>query len=199
MNSLRLAEAIIRAAAPEGHEPLRSLEDLRGHMYGTHNLDVAYMLPQGVLLHLHDKEHAEPEWHGSPDASRSPGFTARRRAVAAYSDDWDRMLRSLSGSGFPDSQMRLDTGHNLWVFHQGDVEHRATQMPAGYNAHIWHPNMLQHHGNSNLSVHLGQDPDHVGPLLRRAFSHPEAMAHLMGQMQGDPGLGHTYLDMTQAR
>lgn len=78
--SLRLAEAFTRAATPEGHEPLHSLEDLRGHMYGTHNQDVAYLLPLRTLLHLHEQDHAaaDPQWDGSADASRSPRFTARR-------------------------------------------------------------------------------------------------------------------------
>jgi len=107
------------------------------------------------------------------------------------------MMHSLSENGFPDSQAELDTGHKMWVFHQGDVPHPATQMPPGYNVHVWHPNMLDTHGNTNLSAHLGQDPDQVGPLLRRMFAHPQAMRHLYGQMQGDPGLGNTYLDMTQ--
>jgi hypothetical protein len=123
----------------------------------------------------------------------------RKAASGDWGDHWDRAMDSMRQAGFPDSQMRLDTGHHLWVFHQGDGPRRTSQMPPGYNVHIWHPNMLQHHGNTNLSAHLGGDPDQVGPMLRRVFAHPEARHHLMGQMNGDPGLGYAYLDMTQGR
>lgn len=75
MTSLRLAEALLRATAHDGHV-IRSLDDLRGHMLGEHGLGVAGMLPQKVLLNLHEKDHSGTDWHGSPDASRSPGFTA---------------------------------------------------------------------------------------------------------------------------
>jgi hypothetical protein len=123
----------------------------------------------------------------------------RRAAAGDSRDHWERAMDSLNEAGFPDSQMELDTGHRIWMFHQGDGNRRASDMPPGFNVHVWHPNMLQHHGNTNLSAHLGHDPDQVGPMMRRVFSHPEAMQHLMGQMQGDPGLGRTYLDMTQMR
>lgn len=71
MSSLRLAEAFIRAASPEGHQ-IRSLQDLRDHMSGAHDLDVAHMLPQAVLMGLHEQDHSdmEPEWSGSSDSYR---------------------------------------------------------------------------------------------------------------------------------
>jgi hypothetical protein len=71
VSSLRLAEAFIRAASPDGHQ-IRSLQDLRDHMAGTHGLDVAHMLPQRVLMSMHEKDHSdmEPEWNGSSDAYR---------------------------------------------------------------------------------------------------------------------------------
>lgn len=80
MSSLRLAWAFTRAAAPEGHEALEDLASLREHMREAHGLDAAGMLPLRVLLGMHEQDHegAEPEWGGSPDASRSPGFVAGR-------------------------------------------------------------------------------------------------------------------------
>jgi hypothetical protein len=95
------------------------------------------------------------------------------------------------------SEMQTDTGHQLWFFHQEDARHPSGSMPPGYNVRVWHPNTIRHYGNATLSAHLGSDPDQVGPLLRRMFGHPTVMQHLRGQMQGDHGLGYTYLDMTQ--
>jgi len=103
MTSLRLAEAFIRTAVPEGHEPLRDLAELRAHMDGTHQLGVAGMLPLHVLMHLHEQEHAEPGWHGSPDSSRSSEFTARRRPMGL----WD-MIRQAAGDSPFTSQYHPD-------------------------------------------------------------------------------------------
>jgi hypothetical protein len=81
MSSLRLAQAFVRAASPEGHDPLSGLPSLREHMRDAHGLDTAGMLPLRVLLHMHEDDHAgDPReaWHGSGDAARSPGFVAVR-------------------------------------------------------------------------------------------------------------------------
>jgi hypothetical protein len=71
VTSLRLAEAFTRAATPEGHQ-IRSLQDLREHMSGAHDLDVAHMLPQRVLMSMHEQDHSEmePPWSGSSDSYR---------------------------------------------------------------------------------------------------------------------------------
>jgi hypothetical protein len=205
--SLRLAEAFIRTAVPEGHEPLRSLEDLRGHMYGTHNWDVAYMLPQRVLLHLHDKEHAEPEWHGSPDASRSPGFTAVFRHAQDFSEpaegdsisirEQHRRLRAMrehmKGLGFsvlggeeryPDEALapliRLDTGHHIGIGHS-----RRTQE---WKANIHHPDDNGPH-KTMVSLNLGVNPEHVVPLLTREIGSQPVGGEMMAQWhraQGGP-------------
>lgn len=57
------------------------MASVREHMRAAHGLDVAGMLPLRVLLSMHEQDHDAPEqqWGGSPDASRSPGFIARRR------------------------------------------------------------------------------------------------------------------------
>jgi hypothetical protein len=53
---------------------------VREHMHGEHDLGAAGMLPLHVLLHMHGQDHEDREqgWGGSADASRSPGFIARR-------------------------------------------------------------------------------------------------------------------------
>lgn len=70
-------------AAPHGShvEEPRDLESLRAHMKEMHGFDAAHMLPERVLMHVHEKDHAEggTDWDGSPDSSRAPGFIARRR------------------------------------------------------------------------------------------------------------------------
>lgn len=162
------------------------------------------MIPQRVLISLHEGDHdeREPQWHGSADASRSPGFTAMRVRGGQgdpAGDDWWRAVDSLHDSGFPDSQYQLDTGHNLWVYHHGDHSGGPFMRDSGqvgFHAQVWHPN-----GNKGHVVHayLGNVPEHVGPLLRRAFGHPDVAGHLVGQMTGDPGGSHAYFDMTQAR
>jgi hypothetical protein len=90
--SLRLAEAFLRTAVPEGHEPLRTLQELREHMDGPHDLGVASYLPQRVLMSMHEESHRDlVHPHGRPpgeprdeddswtaDAAHSPGFIARR-------------------------------------------------------------------------------------------------------------------------
>lgn len=215
MNSLRLAEAFTRAAAPEGHKPLRTLEDLRSHMYGTHNWDVAYLLPQRVLLHLHEKEHAghEDEWHGSPDASRIPGFTAVRDVnnpadPFSHGGDWDRMRQSLAEHGFPDSQMRLDTGHKMWIYHLGQRGREENNglfgrdPRPGFHVQVWHPAGDQGHV---VEAHLGDVPEHVGPHLSRMFRRPDVLGHLRDQMDRAQGRGldqtgnYLNIDMTRNR
>jgi hypothetical protein len=80
MNSLRLTEILIRTATPEGHDAPTDLASLRDHMRDHHGLGVAGILPLRVLLSMHEQDHdsAEPQWGGSADASRAPGFIARR-------------------------------------------------------------------------------------------------------------------------
>jgi hypothetical protein len=61
------------------------LKALREHMRDAHGLEVAHMLPQRVLLSMHEEEDHGPEsqdppWYGSSDASSNPGFIARRSA-----------------------------------------------------------------------------------------------------------------------
>lgn len=81
--SLRLTQAFIRAASPEGHPPLGSLSELRQHMAGTHGFDAAGIMPLRVLMHVHEKDHEDGpgQWNGSADSSGNPGFIARRRSV----------------------------------------------------------------------------------------------------------------------
>lgn len=211
MNSLRLAEAIIRAAAPEGHEPLHSLEELRGHMHGTHNWDVAYLLPQKVLMHLHEKEHSdhEGEWQGSADSSRSPGFTARRKMAGTWDNDgtWDRAMDSLAQHGFHDSQMALDSGHRVWVYHQGagggggmSADAGPLRNAPGFHAEVWHPARNVDPSASNLDhgveSYLGMTPEHVGPRLRAMFGRRDVLSHLRDQMSGTT-TGPLHVDMSQ--
>lgn len=65
--------------APHVDEP-RDLPSLRAHMRDMHGLDTAGMLSLRVLLSIHGQDHGADEgaWGGSADASRSPGFIARR-------------------------------------------------------------------------------------------------------------------------
>jgi hypothetical protein len=211
--SLRLAEAFTRAAAPEGHEPLRNLEDLRGHMYGAHNWDVAYILPLRTLLRLHEKEHGdhEQEWHGSPDASRSSGFTARRKMAGTWDEGghWDRAMDSLAEHGFHDSQMTLDSGHNMWVYHQGagggggvSSDPGPLRDVPGFHVSVWHPTRNADPSANNLDHtvegYLGTAPDHVGPRLRAMFGRRDVLSHLRDQMSGRT-TGPLHVDMTQER
>lgn len=56
------------------------MASVREHMRGAHGLDAAGMLPLRVLLSMHEQDHgSEPEWGGSADASRAPGFIAGRK------------------------------------------------------------------------------------------------------------------------
>lgn len=67
--------------AGECAEEPRDLPSLREHMHEMHGLSAAHMLPLRVLLRLHEEDHADgdPQWGGSADMSRAPGFIARRR------------------------------------------------------------------------------------------------------------------------
>jgi hypothetical protein len=215
MTSLRLAEAFIRTAAPEGHEPLRDLAELRAHMDNVHQLGVAGMLPLHVLMHMHEKDHGdhEQEWRGSPDASRSPRFTAVRnvddpRDVFSDGGDWDRMKDSLAEHGFPDSQMRLDTGHKMWLYHVGPRGREENEglfgadPRPGFHVQVWHPGGDQGHV---VEAHLGEVPEHAGPLLHRMFRRPDVLGHMRGQMDRAQGHGpdqtgnRLLLDMTRGR
>lgn len=111
----------------------------------------------------------------------------RKAASGDWSDTWDRAVDSLGRSGFPDSQMRLDTGHNLWVFHQGHVARpRIDERQPGFHAHVWHGAGDMGH---SVEAYLGEDPDHVGPLLRGLFGRRDVMRHLRDQMDRARGVG----------
>jgi hypothetical protein len=202
--SLRLAEALIRTAVPEGHEPLRDLAELRAHMDGAHQLGVAGMLPLHVLMHMHEQEHAEPQWHGSPDSSRSGEFTARRKMAGTWDDGgtWDRAMDSLAQHGFRDSQMALDSGHRMWVYHQGAGGGGGMSMNPGplsdvpgFHVSVWHPaGDLDH----TVEGYLGTAPEHAGLRLRAMFGRRDVLSHLRDQMSGSTA-GPLHVDMTQGR
>lgn len=199
-----LALAAFRmAAAPEGHEPLRTLEELRGHMHGVHGLDIAHMLPQRVLLSLHDKEHAEPEWHGSPDSSRLPGFTGRRVSGVAR-EDWNRMEQSMRDAGFPGSWMRTETGHHVSVHHSpSPPADLAGGGKPGFRGDAYHEDG---HPAHLVDAYLGDDPDQVGPRMIRMLRRPDVLGHMRSQMEwaqhegfADPRGHGLSVDVTEGR
>ena len=120
-----------------------------------------------------------------------------RKAASGGRDDWDRARDSLAQSGFPDSQMRLDTGHNLWV-------HRdfSGDSGLGFHAQVWHGAGDMGH---NVEAYLGDNPDHVGPMLRGMFGRRDVMQHMRDQMDRAQGIGEDqtgnrlHIDMTQGR
>jgi hypothetical protein len=106
MSSLRLAEAFLRAAAPEGHEPLSDLPALRRHMTEVHGFAAADLIPRGVLLRMHDQDHysghgdphertGEDAWQHSGDAAHSPGFIAGRQRVVTGMLHYDPHVREV--------------------------------------------------------------------------------------------------------
>lgn len=117
-------------------------------------------------------------------------YEAVRRAASGDPGGWHRAMQSLGESGIPDSQVQFDTGHKLWVYHRGNGE------SPGFHANIWHPRTG---GARDVDAYLGDVPEHVGPQVRRMLNHPGVMQHMRGQMEGEPGLGSYYLDMTQER
>ncbi len=184
-------------------------------MREQHDFPEAGMIPQRVLLHLHEADHdpGEPDWHGSADASRSPGFTAMRNVddpsdVFSDGGDWDRMKDSLAEHGFPDSRMRLDTGHRMWLYHVGPRGREENEglfgvdPRPGFHVQVWHPRGDQGHV---VEAHLGEVPEHVGPLLQHMFRRPDVLGHMRNQMDRAPGLGpdqrgnRLLLDMTRGR
>jgi hypothetical protein len=132
----------------------------------------------------------------------------RRAAAGSGNGDWDRARDSLAASGFPDSQMRLDTGHRLWVYHQGAGGRFSLGGSSGgdgrpgFHATVWHGGGDMGH---NVEAYLGETPEHVGPLLRRMFMHPDVQGHLRDQMSRAQGVGpdqtgnRLHVDMTQGR
>jgi hypothetical protein len=203
MTSLRLAEAFIRTAVPEGHEPLRDLAELRAHMDGTHQLGVAGMLPLQVLMHLHENVHQdEPEWHGSPDSSRSSGFTARRRHVASEMDDIHEgdsitlreqharlisMREHFRGLGFPVQDRDRggyenlathfiipDSGHSVGIGHS-----RKDQT---WRAVIGHPDD-KGRDQSVVHLNLGLNAEHVPHLLTRELGSSPVVDEMRRQWQ----------------
>jgi hypothetical protein len=114
----------------------------------------------------------------------------RKAASGNGREAWERAMDSLMQSGFPDSQMRLDTGHRLWVYHLGEGGRTGgiwgeSQVP-GYHAQVWHPAGDTGH---NVEARLGHDPDHVGPLLRGVFGRRDVQQHLRDQMDRAQGIG----------
>ena len=221
--SLRLTEAFLRTAVPEGHEPIRTLQELREHMDGPHEFGVARYLPQSILMSMHEESHRDLMYpHGRPaqeprdpddddwwtaDAAHSPGFIARRTTMGSvweHGGDWDRAMHSLGEAGFPDSQMKLDTGHRLWVYHQGagggGLYGGGPQY--GFHVSVWHPGGDAGH---NVEGYLGEHPEHVGPLLRHMFGHPDVLGHMRDQMSRAQGRGEDQtgnrlmIDMTGGR
>lgn len=164
------------------------------------------MIPLRVLLHLHEADHdeREPQWHGSADASRSSEFTARRRMAGTWDDGgpWDRAMDSLAQHGFHDSQMALDSGHRMWVYHQGagggggmSEDPGPLKDAPGFHVSVWHPSSDLNH---TVEGYLGTTPEHVGPRLRSMFSRRDVLSHLRDQMSGHT-VGPVHVDMTQAR
>jgi len=136
-------------------------------------------------------------------------FEAIRRAASGdWRDHWDRAMDSLGNAGFPNSQMRLDTGHKLWVYHMGpggrDENNGLFGMDPrpGFHAQVWHPAGDQGHV---IEAHLGDIPEHVGPLLRNMFGRRDVLGHLRDQMDRAQGHGpdqtgnRLMIDMTRRR
>lgn len=122
----------------------------------------------------------------------------RQAASGDPPDHWDRTMESLRDSGFPDSRMRLDTGHRLFVYHNwwGGNNPFSNSHREGVHVQVWHPAL----GSDRvIEGYLGDVPEHVGPHLRRMFAHPDVMQAMRGQMTGRPGLGSHFVDMTQGR
>jgi len=195
--SLRLAEALIRTAVPEGHEPLRDLAELRAHMDGTHQLGVAGMLPLHVLMHMHEEEHAEPQWHGSPDSSRSTEFTARRKTMAGrWMGEDEHMegiaegVRSMKARGLlprshPENDqpgVTYDTGHHVETLLGGE-DGQWTSYVTHEDDRPGLPRVLQvEHGD------LGGDHSRLGDSVHAMLRHPGVMASMREMMQhrGEP-------------
>lgn len=107
-------------------------------------------------------------------------------------EHWQRARDSLAASGFPDSQMQFDTGHKMYVYLHGD----GSPDP-GFHVQVWHP------GSALGSVYgrLGDDPDLVGPLVRRMLGHPGVLGHMRAQMaeRGNYDGPAYQVDMTRER
>lgn len=135
------------------------------------------------------------------------GYEAVRRAASGdWGDYWDRAMDSLGGAGFPDSQMQLDTGHKMWVYHKGPHAKPGglfgESSRPGFHVQVWHPAGDEGHV---VEAHLGDTPEHVGPLLRDMFARRDVQQHLMGQMARAQGRGpdqtgnRLMIDMTGGR
>jgi hypothetical protein len=132
----------------------------------------------------------------------------RMAASGDWRGHWDRAMDSMRQAGFPDSQMRLDTGHRLWVYHMGPGGREENNglfgmdPRPGFHAQVWHPGGDQGH---NVEAYLGDTPEHVGPLLRHAFGRPDVLGHLRDQMSRAQGIGddqtgrRLMIDMTRGR
>ena len=112
---------------------------------------------------------------------------------------WDRAMNSLAQHGFPDSQMALDSGHRMLVYHQGaggggmsDDAGPFKGVP-GFHVSVWHPSSDLNH---TVEGYLGVTPEHVGPRLRAMFGRRDVLSHLRDQMSGRT-TGPAHVDMSQ--
>lgn len=180
--SLRLAEAFLRATAHEGHQ-IRDLASLRAHMSGEHGLGVAGMLPQKVLLNLHEKDHTGTDWHGSPDASRSPGFTASRgggmrRQAEAPVTPWERGRPSLEANGLTSddthpAHIRTEMGHHITTWHNPISDE--------WRMGIFHDS--DENDDRTISVRLGRQDEGVGDRAMAVLRHPKVLRSMQDQMR----------------
>jgi hypothetical protein len=99
--------------------------------------------------------------------------------------------------------MRLETGHKLWVYHQGNpARSLSSRGEPGFHASVWYPSDTPA-WRGDVQAYLGDVPEHVGPLLRRMFSRPDVLAHMRGQMapaqrhDQDEAENAMRIDMTQ--
>lgn len=205
--SLRLAQAFLRAAAPDGHGPVTDPASLRAHMAGEHGFDAAGMLPLRVLLSLHDKEHAghEDTWGGSADASRSPGFVAMRRSAADGPGWWDDLLEGdaitgrvqgerlramrehFRGLGFPVRDTDSHGYENLGpAFTIPDTGHHVSvghsRKDQTWHATIHHPgDHLMSGEKTTIGINLGLNAEHVPHLLTRELGSRDVMGEMRRQ------------------
>ena len=216
MTSLRLAEALLRAVAHEGHQ-IRDLDSLRAHMSGEHGLDVAGMLPQKVLLNLHEKDHSGTEWHGSSDASRSPGYVAARGGGMFWRREanWQKqvlpgdsisqheqasrlsaMREHMRGLGFPVEDVDAQSNPNhAPMFSLADSGH---QVVLGHSRkdQTWVARV--HHPDDNgpektiATVNLGTNTEHTVPLLVRELGRQPVTGELMRQWSRASAGRHEY-------
>lgn len=208
--------------------------ELRRHMRDRHGFIDSPDDPDWLIDETHRNEHADylhdhlhPDLEhehdldthlGDRDWLHQNGIEGSRRTAVrdvsnsadVFSDggDWDRMRQSLAEHGFPDSRMHLDTGHRLWTYHVrpgGREENEGLfgrDARPGFHVQVWHPAGDQGHV---VEAHLGEVPEHVGPLMRRMFARPDVLGHMRDQMYRAQGAGpdqtgnRLMIDMTRGR